>query len=203
MANRELDNKVPVNKECFLRVISECGSSIRKLGGAMYDEIQRTEKTIRHYLNLGEMPLNLLDRIARNLNVHPDYLSGVYHEKANKIEDEYLHHLFISRLKPENYPYVLKARSDLDYVRYFEDILTMNDIGKELVNSLSIDERRLLYQELVAAIYGVIARHFKKDSLGNDTQEWLDYHESNVGDEDPYSLFSELAGITPDDIREI
>ena len=45
MANKETP-KVPINRDRFFEVLKARGSSIRKLGEA-YNEIQRTEKTIR------------------------------------------------------------------------------------------------------------------------------------------------------------
>lgn len=68
--------KAPVNKEHFIEVLKLKNSSIRKLSEA-YEEIKRTEKTIRRCLDNGEMPPDLLNRIAKYLNVHPDYLSGL------------------------------------------------------------------------------------------------------------------------------
>ena len=114
------------------------------------------------------MPPDLLERIARFLNVHPDYLAGIYDEKADRIEDAYLRHMYLKRVKPENYPYLLKAREDIDYSRYFEDILTMNNISMEQFKTLDPVERVLFRQELVLAILEVIAKHFKVDSLGRD-----------------------------------
>ena len=67
--------KVHINKEHFLKVLHTKKCSIRQLGEA-YNEIGRTEKTIRRCLNAEEMPPDLLDKISKYLNVHPDYLSG-------------------------------------------------------------------------------------------------------------------------------
>lgn len=82
MANREIP-KVPINRERFLEVLRARGSNVRKLGKA-YNEIQRTEKTIRRCLDEGKMTQDLLERIARFLNVHPDYLAGINDEKADR-----------------------------------------------------------------------------------------------------------------------
>ena len=76
MANKAAQ-KVPVNKQRFFEVLKWRNCSIRKLGEA-YEQIERTEKTIRRCLDAGEMPPDLLDRIAKYLDVHPNYLSGVY-----------------------------------------------------------------------------------------------------------------------------
>ena len=194
MANKTA-RKVPVNKQRFLEVLELRKCSIRKLGEA-YEQIERTEKTIRRCLDAGEMPPDLLDRIAKYLNVHPDYLSGVYDAKADRIEDEYLRALSKSAIKPEKYPYLLKAKSEIEYTSYFENILTMNDISMEQFNTLSPEERVLFRQEMVVAILGVIARHFATDSLGNNLQDALGYCEALVEECDPFSYFAHLEGIS-------
>lgn len=141
------------------------------------------------------MPPDLLDKIARYLDVLPDYLAGAYHEKADRIEDPQLRALAHSRLVPDKFPYILKSKSDIGYERYFEDILTMNDIKIETFKSLAPEERMLLRQEMAVAILQVLAQHFSHDSLGNDLAEHLSYYESLVGDFDPFSYFAELEGV--------
>ena len=200
MANKET-SRVPINRKRFFEVLKARGSSIRKLGEA-YNEIQRTEKTIRRYLDEGKMPPDLLDRIARYLNVHPDYLSGAYDEKADRIEDEYLRHLFLRSVKPEKYPYLLKAREDIDYIRYFEDILTMNHISMEQFRTLDPMERVLFRRELVLAILEVIAKHFEVDSLGDSIADSLEYCRAFVDDIDPSCFIAELDGIAFEDEYE-
>ena len=148
------------------------------------------------------MPPDLLDRIARFLNVHSDYLAGVYDEKADRIEDAYLRHMYLKSVKPENYPYLLKAAENIDYSHYFEDILTMNHISMEQFKTLDPIERVLFRQELVLAILEVIAKHFKVDSLGHDIADDLDYCRAFVDDFDPTSLFAELEGIAIEDDYE-
>lgn len=193
MANQKT-KKVLVNKQRFMEVLKLRNCSIRKLGNA-YDEIQRTEKTIRRCLDEGAMPPDLLDNIAKYLDVHPDYLSGVYDLKADRIEDSYLRFLFRSSIKPEKYPYLLKARSDIDYNSYFENILTMNNITMEQFGTLEPMERIMFRQEMVFAILQVIAKHFSHDSLGNDMKDELSYYEAFVNDFDPFSYFAELEGM--------
>lgn len=193
MSNKK-SQKIPVNKERFLEVLKLRDCSIRKLGKA-YDQIERTEKTIRRCLENGEMPPDLLERIAKYLNVHPDYLSGVYDNEADRIEDKYLRTLSKAFIKPDKYPYLLKAKSDLGYTNYFENILTMNDISMEQFNTLPPEERILFRQEIVIAILEVIEKHFKTDSLGNNLSDELDYCKSYLGDYDPFSYFARLEGI--------
>ena len=186
--------KVKINRDRFMEVLKERKCSIRKLGEA-YSEVQRTEKTIRRCLHDEEMPPDLLNNIARYLNVHPDYLAGVYDKEADKIEDEILKKMYLSHIKPENYPYLLKARSNIDYSHYFEEILTMNNITMDQFRTLPPVDRVLFRQEMVLAIFQVIAKHFPTDSLGNDTKEELRYCEAFVDDFDPFSYFAELEGV--------
>lgn len=193
MSNQKT-KKVPVNKQRFIEVLKLRNCSIRKLGNA-YDEIQRTEKTIRRCLDEGAMTPDLLDNIAKYLNIHPDYLSGVYDQNADKIEDSYLNFLFRSSIKPEKYPYLLKSKSNINYNSYFENILTMNNITMEQFRTLPPMERIMFRQEMVFAILQVITKHFSHDSLGNDMADELSYYEAFVNDFDPFSYFAELEGI--------
>lgn len=185
---------VPVNKKRFMEVLKIRNCSIRKLGDA-YDEIERTEKTIRRYLDKGEMPPDLLDKIAKFLNVHPDYLSGVYDTKADQIKNAYLRSISKANINPEKYPYLLKARSDIDYTSYFENILTMNNITMEQFRTLPPRDRITFRQEMVFAILQVVAKHFTQDSLGNDLAAELSYCEAFVDDFNPFSYFAHLEGI--------
>lgn len=195
--------KIKVNKERFMEVLKLRNCSIRKLGEA-YKQIERTEKTIRRCLENGEMPPDLLNKIAKYLDVHPDYLSGVYDNKADKIENAYLRALSRSFIRPDKYPYLLKAKSDLNYTTYFENILTMNDITMELFNTLSPIDRVMFRQELVVAILKVIAKYFTHDSLGNNLADELAYYEAFEQDFDPFSYFAKLEGIgiTESDFEE-
>lgn len=194
MSNQKT-KKVPVNKHRFMEVLKHRNCSIRKLGNA-YDEIQRTEKTIRRCLDKGAMTPDLLDNIAKYLDVHPDYLSGIYDQNADRIEDAYLSFLFRSSIKPEKYPYLLKSRSNIDYNSYFENILTMNNITMEQFRTLPPMERIMFRQEMAFAILQVIAKHFSHDSLGNDMADELSYYEAFINDFDPFSYFAELEGIS-------
>lgn len=193
---------VPVNKKRFMEVLKIRNCSIRKLGDA-YDEIERTEKTIRRYLDKGEIPPDLLNKIAKFLNVHPDYLSGVYDTKADQIKNAYLRSLSKANINPEKYPYLLKERSDIDYTSYFENILTMNNITMEQFRTLPPRDRITFRQEMVFAILQVVAKHFTQDSLGNDLAAELSYCEAFVDDFNPFSYFAHLEGIglSEDDIE--
>lgn len=194
MSNKT-SKKVPVNKKYFLEVLHAHDCSIRKLGDA-YNEIERTEKTIRRCLDDGEFPPDLLDRIAKYLDVHPKLLSGEYYEKADEIEDEFLQKMYKASINFEKYPHLSKAKSKIGYIQYFEDILIMNDISIEQFHTLTPEKRILFRQEMNVAILQVIEKYFTHDSLGNNLSDTLTYCESLVGDYDPFSYYAELEGIS-------
>lgn len=186
---------VPVNKKRFMEVLKIRNCSIRKLGDA-YDEIERTEKTIRRYLDKGEMPPDLLDKIAKFLNVHPDYLSGVYDTKADRIENAYLRSLFQASINPEKFPYLLKARSDINYTSYFENIFYTKQYHDGTVQNTASKG-----SDYVPAGNGFLQSckllqiNFTQDSLGNDLAAELSYCEAFVDDFNPFSYFAHLEGI--------
>ena len=60
----------------FKWVIHRLDSSIRKLGADA--DIDRTEKTILRAVKSGTIRPELLDQIAKKLDVYPDYLAGRY-----------------------------------------------------------------------------------------------------------------------------
>lgn len=194
MANKET-LKVHIDRNRFFEALRTRKSSIRKLGQA-YNEIGRTERTIRRAVEAGEMSPELLDSIARYLDVHPDFISGIYDEKAERIKESQLRDYYISTITPDNHPYIEKAYSDLDYPHYFNEILTDNFITTKQFESLAPVERVLLRQELSVAIMEVLAKHFKADAFGRNLADLVSYYKSNVDDFDPFSYFAELEGIS-------
>ncbi len=161
MANKEI-NKIPVDKPHFIEVLKSRGSSIRQLGAdPAYNEIQRTEKTIRRCLDDGEMPPDLLDRIARYLNVHPDYLSGAFQKTACIIKDEKMKQGYLQFMEHERYPYVQKAISNIEYPRFLEEILLMNHVTWEQFLKLGPSEKVSFQKELFLAMYEVLAKYSK------------------------------------------
>ena len=65
-----------IDPEWFKWVIHRLDSSIRKLGADA--DIDRTEKTILRAVKSGTIRPELLDQIAKKLDVYPDYLAGRY-----------------------------------------------------------------------------------------------------------------------------
>jgi len=198
MPNREV-KKVTINRERFAEVLKYRKCSIRELGRAD-SVIGRTEKTIRRCLNSGEMPPEILNGIAKYLDIHPDYITGVYDQQADRITDKYLRNMAKSRIQPERYPYILKksndALSDDNYNQFFKYVLTINKISTKQFLSLPIEERVIFREEIITAVLSVIKKHFEYNSLGESTSDHLSYAESMIGDMD--NRLAQMEGITLD-----
>ena len=198
MANKEV-KKVSINKERFLEVLRYRKCSIRELGRA-YFEIGRTEKTIRRCLMSGEMPPDVLNGIAKYLDIHPDYLSGVYDQQADRITDDNLRNLVKTRIVPERYPYILKesrdALSEDNYNQFFKSILAINNISTKQFISLPITERIIFREEIIVAILSIINKYFMYNSLGESIADHLSYAESMIGDLD--NRLAQMEGIILD-----
>ena len=179
---------VKVDKERFINTITQRNFSIRKLGKDRY--IDRTEKTIRNYLNSGEMPADLLDRIALTINIHPDFLSGELDRDFDKLGGI---HAKVAKfnLNPDDYPYIKAMQTSIGYAQHFKNKLTMCGISWEQYCSLPPVDRILFTRKLAIAEQQVIQEYFKTDALGNDTSDLCFYYESQLNDIDPDDIESE------------
>ena len=70
------NTKIKIDKSFFLKVIHEKSYTIESLG--THPDIDRCSKTIQRYLSANEMPIDLLDKICKVINVDPEYISGKY-----------------------------------------------------------------------------------------------------------------------------
>ncbi len=169
MANKETI-KVSINRERFMEALKVRKSSIRKLGEA-YDQIGRTEKTIRRYLQKGEIPPDLLDKIGKFLDVEPDYIAGKYDRNLDKMKDEHLRSILRSQLKVDKFPYLMKQQEaryegKFIYDKYFEYILIIHDISIRQFQSLNVVQQKSLQIDIEYAITSIIAKHFVCDAKG-------------------------------------
>lgn len=177
---------IEIDKERFMTTLKQKNSSIRKLGAIQ--DIDRCEKTLRTYLNIGSIPYKVLDRIGQYLNVEPLFLAGKYDRNFEKLENPKLIAQYKNTLTPENYPYIKSLQSSIGFEQHFKDILTMSGINWEQFQSLTSTQRITLRQELNVAIQSVISNYFNTDSFGNNTKDVLAYFENIVGDFSPEDL---------------
>lgn len=173
MANKE-SLKIPVSRDRFMEALKYRKTSIFKLGEV--PEIERTEKTIRRCLKQGTMAPDLLDRIGKYLDVHPDFLSGKYDESISYAKMRRIK----SRLSVENFPYFIKKQEQLKYKNYFRDILLMHDISMEQFLALEEKHRIHLQLEIERAINTVIYKYFKCDARGREDMPELRLLETQI-----------------------
>ena len=188
MANKE-KKKVPFKRECFEAALKLRGMSIRRLG-AVDSGLGWSEKTIRRGLEDGQISPDLLDVLAKLLDVDPDYLSGKYHARVEKYADPYLRAYALRRLKPEKYPYLLKKQRDkIDnhalYERYLENIFLIHNISIQQFELLPFSVKKELQLKIEKAICPVLIQYFEKDAFGNDTDPEIWSLESSIFDYNP------------------
>jgi len=188
VANKETV-KLPVNRTRFDEALKLRHSSIRKLGEA-YDEIARTEKTIRRCLQQDEMSPDLLDRIGKFLDVDPDYISGKYDREIDKIKDKHLRSVLAAQLKAEKYPYLVKQQAKrfdgkFLYDKYLESILIIHDISLRQFKALPFEQQKSLQMDMEDAITSMIAKYFTCDAKGREGLPSLQYLYAMIDCYDP------------------
>lgn len=188
MAKR-IEKKVPFRRSCFEEALELRNSSIRKLGNVT-NGIGWSEKTIRRGLEEQKISPILLDGIAKRLDVDPDYLSGRYHEKAERCSDTTVKNIWLHNLKAEKYPYLLVQQRDRSdgrflYDRYLENILVIHNISLNQFNELLLDKQKSIQVELESAICQVLLKYFKKDASGYDTYPEIYHLQNDIEDYDP------------------
>ena len=188
MANRK-EKKVPFRRSCFEEALELRNTSIRKLGNVT-NGIGWSEKTIRRGLEEHKISPILLDEIAKRLDVDPDYLSGRYHEEAERCSDPTIQKIWLHNLKAEKYPYLLVQQRDRSdgrfiYDRYLENILVIHNISLNQFKVLPFDKQKNMQVELENAICQVLLQYFKKDASGRDTYPEIYHLQSDIEDYDP------------------
>lgn len=168
MANKK-SQRVPISRDCFLRIIREKGYTVEDLGAE--PDIDRSGKTIQRCLAAGEMQPDLLDRIGRFLDVDPTYLSGEYDRRFEEVKgslenSELTHYLWT---KTDRFPYSKHQTEEIDYEEYLMNTLLINNISKKQFLALEPEKRRSLQFDMGAALHNVIKQYFEVDSQGNST----------------------------------
>ncbi|ADU27383.1 hypothetical protein [Ethanoligenens harbinense] len=171
MANKKSE-KVPISRDCFLRIIHEKGYTVEELGEQ--PQIDRSGKTIQRSLSAGEMSPELLDRIGKFLNVDPTYLAGEYDRKFEEMKDslpspDLTHYLWT---RTDRFPYSKHETENIDYKEYLLDTLLINNISKEQFFALEPQKKRSFQFDLGLALHNVIKQYFDVDSQGKNVEEF-------------------------------
>ena len=150
MNNAEADAfEEKIDPEWFKWVIHRLDSSIRKLGADA--DIDRTEKTILRAVKSGTIRPELLDQIAKKLDVYPDYLAGRYAWTLNldiMKEEGVLDYWREHYLNPKQFPYKLAEQLRLGSYQQLIDTLLIHGISEAEYKGLNWDKRHELEREL-------------------------------------------------------
>lgn len=153
MGNKKIEKR-PIIRDDFLRIIREKGYTVERLG--MQPQVNRGGKTIQRCLVTGEMPPELLNRIARFLDVDPSYLAGDYDRRMGNHKTEKI--LKFERKK--------RPRTNRDYIL---SVLRFNNISIERYLALDLKKRNSLNVDLNRAVTSVIKQYFAVDSCDIET----------------------------------
>ena len=168
MGNKELSRR-PVDRDHFITVMREKGFTVESLG--VNAQIARSGKTIQRELSKGAMQPDLLDRIAKVMDVDPSYLAGEYLRHYDEIKDslanpELTYYLWT---KTDRFPYSKHSVETIDYEEYLLSTLLINNISRNQFLSLSPKLRRAFQFDLGEAIHAVVKQYFSIDSQGDET----------------------------------
>lgn len=193
MANKKAPKK-PFSSSCFDAAMKLRGLSIRKLG-TIEGGVGWSDKTIRRARKREEISAELLDALAKRLDVAPDYLTGKYARDFSKLFPEPFDAestaILERMLAPERFPYLMSQnRTDL-YDRYIDGILMLHDISFRQYSEMSADSKRQFELDIERAICPVIRKYFRYDARGRKGLPDLYRIEAEIENYDSNELKSE------------
>lgn len=172
MANKKM-KKVPLDKDCLIETLNLRNTSVRKLGKDY--NFGWSSKSIERGLKDGEVTVELLDALGRNLDIEPDYLSGKYHHICRKIadNDDTLYSVLTKGLCAKNFPYLKKQQSEnYDgeslYSKYLEYILILHDISKKQFYAMTFEQQKEFQLSLEDAIIPILFKYFSRNAMGEE-----------------------------------
>lgn len=158
-------NCVTIDKEFFKKTLRDKKSSIRKLGEN--DNVIKSERTIRRALKAGEMSRNLLDSIAKEIDVYPAYLSGEIKLFRCSIKDDVLRDVALSSLRINDYPYFKKEKDEFQINDFLKNVLMLYDITLGQYENFPFERKIEFLRALDTAMVPVIDHFFIQDAYGN------------------------------------
>ena len=187
MANKKTPKKT-FSSSCFDAAMKLRGTSIRKLG-AIEGGVGWSDKTIRRARKSGEISAELLDALAKLLDVAPDYLTGKYAGDFSKLFPEPLDAestaILVAMLVPERFPYLMSQhRADL-YDRYIDGILMIHDISFRQYSEMPDDSKRQFELDIERAVCPVIRKYFTHDARDQEGLPDLYRIEAEIENYDP------------------
>lgn len=180
--------KAKIVKARFVEALRAKDVTIKKLGEMSLEssatERDRSEKTIGRYVNKGEMPLDLLDRLAQVLNVEPAFLMGQYDVKPfsdpETDEDRRIRERMQSFITPQRYPYALEQMKTVKVDQYYHSLLAIHGISLDQFIRLDPEKRFRLMHLIESKLVPILMEFFPSDVQGED------------GDPNYYALDSQI-----------
>lgn len=149
-----------------------------------------TERTIRQSLQDGKISRGLLDAIAKEINVQPDYLIGKYSwtRKLPIMEEPGVRDYWDEHfLCPSKYPYIFANQAKLGTYRHLLNTLLIHGVSEEEYMKLDAKERHRV--------------EFYLDRVTTDIlQHW--FPEADFSDRVDYYLAMEWNEKRPEDVIE-
>lgn len=192
MANKK-SKKEPFQWERFLAAKRRAKISITKLG-SKDDGIGWSEKTIRRAKADGKISPEILEALAKRLDIDPDYLRGKYDHFYDLIADgfdEKQREIYLKKmLDPGRYPYYRGKNQIKLYEGYMDGILMLHGISNRQYDELSPEKRKAFQIDIERAVGVVIEKYFECDGRG----------QSEIPD--LYSLEAQIECYEPDQPEE-
>lgn len=192
MANKK-SKKEPFQWERFLAAKRRAKISITKLG-SKDDGIGWSEKTIRRAKADGKISPEILEALAKRLDIDPDYLRGKYDHFYDLIADgfdEKQREIYLKKmLDPGRYPYYRGKNQIKLYEGYMDGILMLHGISNRQYDELSPEKRKAFQIDIERAVEVVIEKYFECDGRGQS------------GIPDLYSLEAQIECYEPDQPEE-
>jgi hypothetical protein len=192
MANKK-SKKEPFQWERFLAAKRRAKISITKLG-SKDDGIGWSEKTIRRAKADGKISQEILEALAKRLDIDPDYLRGKYDHFYDLIADgfdEKQREIYLKKmLDPGRYPYYRGKNQIKLYEGYMDGILMLHGISNRQYDELSPEKRKAFQIDIEKAVGTVIEKYFECDGRGQS------------GIPDLYSLEAQIECYEPEQPEE-
>lgn len=192
MANKK-SKKEPFQWERFLAAKKRAKISITKLG-SKDDGIGWSEKTIRRAKADGKISPEILEALAKRLDIDPDYLRGKYDHFYDLIADgfdEKQREIYLKKmLDPGRYPYYRGKNQIKLYEGYMDGILMLHGISNRQYDELSPEKRKAFQIDIEKAVGTVIEKYFECDGRGQS------------GIPDLYSLEAQIECYEPEQPEE-
>lgn len=192
MANKK-SKKEPFQWERFLAAKRRAKISITKLG-SKDDGIGWSEKTIRRAKADGKISSEILEALAKRLDIDPDYLRGKYDHFYDLIADgfdEKQREIYLKKmLDPGRYPYYRGKNQIKLYEGYMDGILMLHGISNRQYDELSPEKRKAFQIDIEKAVGTVIEKYFECDGRGQS------------GIPDLYSLEAQIECYEPEQPEE-